>query len=319
MLLTPLSQAAEVKLSDGTVVYGTILSLQDGDDLVVDTAFMGEVSIEWGAIESIEDTQIVEVELYDGTRTLGEVSLDGTSLFVDEGEDLVTDRTQVYSIAEVNETFQERISAYTDVGSNFVRGNSRVSQLSLGAGVSYDATRFKTGLRASSIVNEQTDAPDTRRFTLNADYRYKLDNNWGALGFYQFESDEQQGLDGRSLLGAGFGKRLINQRRHRLEAIGGLAFNVEEFDQSPRNESTEAFLGAIYRLRWVFDADLSYTVYPSLEENGRVRSEFNGSVSMDVLSDLDFKVTLYDRYDSEPPQGNKSNDSGLTVGLSWSY
>ncbi len=115
------------------------------------------------------------------------------------------------------------------------------------------------------------------------------------------------------------GKRLINQRRHRLEAIGGLALNVEEFDETPRNESTEAFFGAIYRLRWVFDGDLSYTIYPSLEESGRVRSELNGSVSMDVFSDLDFKVTFYDRYDSDPPQGNTNNDTGMTVGLNWEY
>ncbi|CAN0578715.1 unnamed protein product, partial [Ectocarpus sp. 12 AP-2014] len=135
----------------------------------------------------------------------------------------------------------------------------------------------------------------------------------------QFESDEQQGLDGRSILGAGFGKRLINQRRHRLEAIGGLALNVEEFDESPRSETAEAFFGAKYRLRWFLDADLGYTIYPNLEQSGRVRSELNGSVSVDVLSDLDFKVTFYDRYDSDPPQGNKSNDSGLTVGLSWEY
>lgn len=319
LTLSHLSQAAEVKLTDGTVVYGTILSLSDGDDLVVDTEFMGEVTIEWGAIASLDDTQVVEVELFDGTRSLGAVSLDGTSLFVDDGESLVTDRTQVFSIDEVNETFAEKLSAYTDVGSNFVRGNSRVTQLSLGAGVGYEGIKYDASLRASSIVNEQTDAPDTRRFTLNADSVYKLDSNWGVLGFYQFESDEQQGLDGRSLLGVGLGRRLINQRRHRLEAIAGLALNVEEFDESPRNESTEAFFGARYRLRWILDADLSYTIYPSLEESGRVRSEFNGSVSMDVLSDLDFKVTFYDRYDSDPPQGNRNNDTGLTVGLSWTY
>jgi len=319
LLLVPVAQAAEVRLTDGTVVYGSILSLQDGEDLLVDTSFMGEVTIEWAAIESVKDTEIVEIELYDGTQQTGRVSVEGGSLLVDEGEKLITVPTEVYSLGEVNESFDERISAYTDVGSNFVRGNSRVTQFSLGAGVSYDAPRFETGLKASSIVNEQTDAPDTRRFTLNADYAYKLENNWRALGYYQFESDEQQGLDGRSILGAGFGKRLINQRRHRLDAIAGLALNVEEFDSSPRNESTEAFFGAAYRLRWILDADLSYTVYPSLEESGRVRSELNGSVSMDVLYDLDFKVTFYDRYDSDPPQGNKNNDSGLTVGLSWDY
>ena len=189
----------------------------------------------------------------------------------------------------------------------------------MGAGVGYETTQYEAALRASSIINEQTDAVDTRRFTLNADYGYNLRNGWQALGYYQFESDEQQGLDGRSLIGAGIGKRLINMRRRRFEALAGLALNVEEFDSTPRNESAEAFFGASYQLRWRVDADLGFRVYPSLEESDRIRTELNGSVSMDVFSDLDFKVTFYDRYDGQPPQDNKSSDTGLTVGLSWEY
>jgi putative salt-induced outer membrane protein YdiY len=168
-------------------------------------------------------------------------------------------------------------------------------------------------------VNEQTNAQDTRRLTFNADYAYHLQYGWKAGAYYQFESDEQQGLSGRSLFGAGMTKRLINQRRHRLEVVGGLALNVEEFDGLPRNESLEAVLGATYRLRWFFDTDLSYRIYPSLEENGRLRTEFDGSISFDLLSDLDFKITAYDRYDSAPPLGNANNDTGLTFGLSWDY
>ncbi|CAN0604808.1 unnamed protein product, partial [Ectocarpus sp. 12 AP-2014] len=168
--MATLCEAAEVRLTDGTVVYGTILSLADGDDLVVDTSFMGEVTIEWAAIESVKDTRVVEVELFDGTRQFGRVSIEGGSLLLDDGEKLIADSAEVYALKEVNETFDERVSAYTDLGSNFVRGNSRVSQINVGAGVSYKAPKFRASLRTATIVNEQTDAPDTRRFTLNADY-----------------------------------------------------------------------------------------------------------------------------------------------------
>ncbi|WP_439105605.1 hypothetical protein [Congregibacter sp.] len=68
LLMTTICQAAEVRLKDGTVVYGTILSMQDGDDLVIDTSFMDAVTIEWDAVVSIKDTQVVEIELFDGQR-----------------------------------------------------------------------------------------------------------------------------------------------------------------------------------------------------------------------------------------------------------
>ena len=50
-----------------------------------------------------------------------------------------------------------------------------------------------------------------------------------------------------------------------------------------------------------------------------MRVQFDGSLSFDIFSDLDFKLTVYDRYDSQPPEGNDTNDTGLTLGLSWSY
>jgi putative salt-induced outer membrane protein YdiY len=60
-------------------------------------------------------------------------------------------------------------------------------------------------------------------------------------------------------------------------------------------------------------------VLPNLEDSSRVRTQFDGSLSVDLFSDFDFKVTVYDRYDSQPPPGNEKNDTGITLGLSWEY
>lgn len=311
--------SAQVELGDGSVVYGDILRLTDGDNLVIDTAHMDAVTIDWAAVVSLRDTRVLEVELFNGREVLGRVAVESGQLLVNEGEDLIVAADRVFTMSEVKETFVERLDAYTDIGSNFVRGNNTVTQLTFGAGASYATTAWDAGVRFSSIVNEQTNAQNTRRLTFNADYAYHLQYGWKAGAYYQFESDEQQGLNGRSVFGAGMTRRLINERRHRIEVVAGLALNVEEFDGLPRNESLEAVLGASYRLRWFFDSDLSYKIYPGLEESGRLRTEFDGSVSFDLLSDLDFKITAYNRYDSDPPLGNANNDTGLTFGLSWDY
>ena len=94
---------------------------------------------------------------------------------------------------------------------------------------------------------------------------------------------------------------------------------MEEFAGTPRNESLEGILGARYRLRWAADADLSFTVLPNLEDSSRVRTQMDGNLSVDLFSDFDFKVTVYNRYDSQPPPGNEKNDTGITLGLSWEY
>jgi putative salt-induced outer membrane protein YdiY len=74
-----------------------------------------------------------------------------------------------------------------------------------------------------------------------------------------------------------------------------------------------------YRMRSFADIDATLLVLPELEENDRVRVQFDASLSFDLYSDFDFKMTVYDRYDSQPPVANEKNDYGVTLGLSWSY
>ena len=318
-LFAQAASAAEFHLKDGTVVIGTIVSLVDGEDLVVDTEYMDEVTIEWDAIVMARGTQIVEVELFSGRRELGTVSFDENGVSVVGDDTLTVDPKDVFQMSEVNETFWEALQVYTDLGMNIVRGNNQVTQVSFGGGIGYDTPDFETQVSATMIINEQTAADDTRRSTLDANYTHKFDGGWQAVGLYQFESDEQQNLDGRSLVGGAIAKRIVNQRRHRVELYSGLAVNSEDFVDAPRTESLEGIIGARYRMRWAVDTDLSLTVLPNLEDTSRVRTQFDGTLSVDLFSDFDFKVVVYDRYDSQPPPGNEKNDTGITLGLSWEY
>jgi putative salt-induced outer membrane protein YdiY len=313
------AEAAEVYLKDGSVVAGTLLSLTDGEDLTVDTAHMDEVVIDWSAITRIVDTQIVAVELFDGRRYFGRLEYGEDGLAIIGEQILQVAAVDVYLIEELNESFAEKLSANTDLGFNIVRGNNTVTQLSLGAGVGYDAENFETAANMTTIINEQIDGEDTRRATLSANYTQKLKNRWQAAAIYQFESDEQQNLNARSIFGGTIGRYVFNRRTQRLEMFAGLAVNSENFDNAPSEESLEGILGTRYRLRKLADFDATLVVFPSLEENDRVRVQFDASLSFDLFSDFDFKTTVYDRYDSQPPAGNEKNDYGVTLGLSWSY
>jgi len=311
--------AAEIRLTDGSVIVGTILRLVDGEDLVVDTAHMDEVTIEWAAIDRIRNTQIVDIVTYDDRRFMGTVEVDDGQLTILAEDETRVAPEDVFMIDELNESFWDSVDAYSDLGMNIVRGNNQVTQLSFGAGIGYEGTDFETSLDASSIVNEQSETDDTRRNTVRAAYTYLLSTKWQSSGFYQFESDEQQGLEGRSLLGGFIGHRLVNSRRHRFDVYAGAAVNSEKFEGLPREETPEGLVGAAYRLRSALDLDTRLTFFPNLEESGRLRSQFDATVSVDLFADLDFKATAYNRYDSDPPEGNDKNDTGLTLGLSWEY
>jgi putative salt-induced outer membrane protein YdiY len=313
------TSAAQITLSDGSIVYGSITELSEGENLIVDTSHMDEVTIAWDAVVSISEVGDVEIELFDGERIIGDFSVSGSVAVIDGDLARELDPAEIFSITDVKDSWSERITAYTDFGSNVVRGNNQVSQLSLAAGLGIETLDHEFSLETTAIINEQVDVPNTRRGTLSANYAYNLPRNWQAVSYLQYETDEQQNLDGRSILGVGGGKRFINNRRHRLDTYLGVAVNVEQFTDLPREETAEGFVGFNYRWRSWADADVSYYVYPSLEVSNRVRTELDASLSFDLISDLDFKLTVFDRYDSDPPEGNTNNDTGVTMGLSWSY
>ena len=169
------------------------------------------------------------------------------------------------------------------------------------------------------MLNEQPETEDIRRTTASASYTHKFDYGWGAIALYQFEQDEQQALEQRSLLGGGLGKRVMNSRTRRLGLFAGLAINSERFEDSATEDSVEGLLGARYRLRTGVDTDASIILFPNLEQNDRYRLQFDASVSLDLIEELDLKVTVYDRYDSQPPDGIDENDYGLKLGLRWEY
>jgi len=313
--------AAEVYLKDGSVVIGTIKRLADGEDLDLDTEHMGVVTIDWDAIDEIHGSRIVDVQLFDGRRILGKVDLNENVLSIIGEDTLTVQLAEVFAIDEVNDTFWQALDVYTDLGMNIIRGNNQVTQVSFGGGIGYNARKFEITIDGTTIINEQTDALDTRRVTLSGVYTRKFANNWTGSGLLQFERDDQQGLKGRSLLGGALGRRLYNNRRMRFDLFGGLALNSEDFEGEPRTETPEGLLGAAYRLRAArgIDFDASLIVFPNLETSGRVRTQFDSSLTIDLFADFDFKLTFYDRYDSQPPVGNETHDYGLTLGLSWSH
>ena len=319
MIFGPAASAAEIYLKDGSFVVGEIVRLSEGTDLVIDTEFMDEITLEWDAVERITESRVVEVEFFDGRRALGTITLGDDGLTVTGASTVNVDPSTVYSISKVKITFWDRLEAHTELGINIVRGNNRVTQARFGAGIDYDALDFEVAIDANTYLNEQLETKDTRRTTFSALYTKSLDQGWGAIGLYQFESDDQQNLDGRSLLGGAAGRRVLNSRMQRLELFAGLALNSEDFAEIPTEESLEGLLGTRYRLRSDTDIDAAMIYFPNLEQSGRYRIQFDASLSIDLIADLDFNLTVYQRYDSEPPSANESNDYGLTLGLRWEY
>ena len=66
--------------------------------------------------------------------------------------------------------------------------------------------------------------------------------------------------------------------------------------------------------------DVAVQYYPSLSDPGRQRLQLDTSVKREFWKDFFASVSLYNTYDSRPPNPEaEQNDVGVVVSFGWSY
>ena len=63
----------------------------------------------------------------------------------------------------------------------------------------------------------------------------------------------------------------------------------------------------------------SLTIFPSLTESGRVRSNLDFALRRELIEDLFVEISIYDSYDSKPPENGEKNDYGIVTGLGYTF
>jgi hypothetical protein len=60
--------------------------------------------------------------------------------------------------------------------------------------------------------------------------------------------------------------------------------------------------------------------YPSLSDWGRQRLQFDMSLAQDLWMDFSFTISVFDTFDSDPPDPNAlRNDTGVVTSVGWTY
>ena len=66
--------------------------------------------------------------------------------------------------------------------------------------------------------------------------------------------------------------------------------------------------------------DTTFSIYPSVSNLGRYRTDFRSTFKLEFFSDLFWALEVYHTYDSDPPQENsEQKDYGIVTSLGWSY
>ena len=108
-------------------------------------------------------------------------------------------------------------------------------------------------------------------------------------------------------------------------AVGaGLAVNDEQgvdVRGDPERRGAVHVRDSFYRLRSPEDQPrLNLQYYPSLSDPGRRRVQLDASARREFWKDLFVGLTLFNSYDSRPPNpASSTNDVGVVLSIGWTY
>jgi putative salt-induced outer membrane protein YdiY len=331
LALTAPLRADFVTVKNGDTLNGEIQGLEKGK-LALKTDYAGTINIAWDQVVSVASDKALEIEVATGKRIRGVIEQSNGHLAItDEDVSWDVNTVDIVGIIPMEDGdppgFWERLNGSVDLGYSFTRGNSRLNQSSVGISGNYRREGYKLQGDIRSLFSQQNDAPTVSRHTANARYDLYLSPRSFSFALAGLERNDRQRLALRSTAGGGFGWSLVKSKANELAVLGGVTFINEQFqldangEMPPRNSSGEALAGVEWDTtryeRIQFSTKL--TLHPSLSESGRYRLQYDSTVRFPVFQRLTWSMSLFDRFDSDPPLMVQRNDYGAVASLGFGF
>lgn len=322
--------ADTVVLNNGDRLTGEIQKLAEGK-LFLKTTYAGGVKIDWKMIDRLTTEGPVEVEAQSGKRYTGTIQpADGGMEIVTPDKRTPLTPSQVVAMSRVSDDggpgFWERLEGNIDAGYNLTRGNSRLTQSSVGLNGRYRKPGYKVQASASSIFSRQDNAAVVSRQAANVRYDVFLGPRLLTFALGGLERNDRKRLNLRSKMGGGVGWKVRKTQLTELSILGGATFTNEQFqDDASGNLPADSFGEALLGVEWDttrFDhvrLSTKLSLYPSLKPGGRYRIEYDSSVRVPLVHRLTWSLSLFDRFDSNPPIAVERNDYGLVSAFGFAF
>ncbi len=332
--------ADQIFLKNGDRLTGKIIKKTDGK-ILIQTESMGEIMIDFAAVDKIISDEPLTIKLSDGQL------LKGTVATTDEKIEVETETAGTIEIEKENieavrnveeqakfEAEQERLRnpgllqlwrGTVDVGFSLTTGNSDTKTLNAGFRANRKTPKDKISVYANAIQSSNSDSGVTETTAQavfgGVRYDYNLSEKTFVFASADFEYDKPQLLDLRSVLGGGFGYRAIRSERTELDLFGGATYNRENFSNGITRNSAEALFGDELSFQISDNVNLQQrlSVYPSLSDFGTFRSLFDASLVTSLNNFLSWQVTVGNRFNSNPVGGAEKNDFLFSTGLRFGF
>ena len=331
LLAAPVLSADQVVLKNGDTLTGSIVK-KDGAKLTLKSEFLGEVSMPWSAVKSIQSEGPLTVVLPSGESVAGKISTSGDNLEVATGaapkSAPLAGVTAVRNAAEQhawerlqNPGLGELWTGFFDMGLALARGNARTDTFTTAFNASRVTRKDKITVYFNQIYGTARvdNLTSTTASALRGGWAYNRDltPRFFVTTLNNYEHDRFQSLNLRFVAGGGFGVNALKTDRANLSVTGGGDYERENFTNNLNRNSGEANFGDdfLYKFSAATSVTQAFRFFPNVTYTGEYRSTFDLSAVTALKKWLGFHVTASDRFVSNPVFGRQRNDLILSTGL----
>jgi len=201
------------------------------------------------------------------------------------------------------------------LGFTLTDGNSDTMTLTVGADAKREWDLWKLGMKLSIIYGETEGDQTSSEWIFLERLERKLSERATIFEDFLLEHDEEESLRYRVQLTLGYNRRLV-KKEDKFEMwgqIGGGVLYESFFD----DDQTEGIAQVGFNFTWNITDKLKYVqivvFYPSLSDGGEWRMYWESTFTTPISDRFDLRLSILDRYDSNPQPGNVEND--LTIAL----
>ncbi|MBA6154379.1 DUF481 domain-containing protein [Gelidibacter maritimus] len=318
--LSAFSQNDTLVLTNGDRIVGELKKMDRGVLIIKTPYSSSDLKVKWKKVRSLSSVESFLVITTDGQRykVVGfDTDADNGTLVLNGDAVNIND---IVFVKPVKDDFKSRLNATMAFGFNLSKA-SNLSQLTLDGTLGYTSDYCSIGTTFNAVRSNQDNVEEIQRTQGELSFNYFLKNDNFLIFQSEYLSNSEQKLKMRLTNKLGFGTYFIHSNQMFLAGALGIAYNVEDYTDTvdDNRNSGEAFAALEVNLFDLNDLSLisGVTIYPSLTEKKRVRTDFKIDLKYDLPLDLFVKLGFNYNYDSKPVEGASYDDYIFRTTVGW--
>ena len=208
-------------------------------------------------------------------------------------------------------------SGFAEVGAVWTTGNTESESINAKSRVRYEEEVWRHTLQLEALRRSEDSESTASRYVGNFKSDWKFRPRAYLFGAVRYERDRFSGYDYQASTSAGYGHRVIETSRTRLDMEAGVGYRRNRLEDGERDN--HAILRGALFLEHQLSDNARFGQDLLVQSNDNTEVESVTSVTANIIGQLAMRLSLTARHNTEVPEGREKTDTITAVSLVYNF